>query len=340
MKKYILIAIIFSITLSCKENKDVEHKSTEPSYNIGLEQKLSVNKDYSIGDVRRYGVMPDQGIGVHPVTKNRILDELVNLANTGVELVFPEGYYKMHLDLAKANNATMVFNDAKFSGAILINGTKDNNIKNVTLKGKIGTYHGLSTRFINGLELDSIILLNDKSKNLAKFNNTGANFYVGSKNVECKYLQVDGTGSNLEVYRYNFAALAIHGKTPPPENLNFKNILINSSDTHGAFLSGKDIIISNIIIKSFGDGTSKYLNPINFTTKGEESQFSGIWLNDFNYSAIDNASINTSIKKSKIINALYLDKGNLKEESEIVKLKIIGDNKTIKLDKNTNVIQY
>lgn len=341
MNKLLYILIISLLFSSCKnetekksENKTIEQK--EESELSKLIETLTVDDKFNIEDVRRYGLMPDMAVGSHPKTGNKIVDEVISLAENGQKLNFPSGYYKTALNLSQKSNLNLNFEGAFFSGAIIIKGEKDNPSMNIKLKGKIGTYSTFSSSFIEDVTIDSLIIKNDKEKNISKIESSGCNIYSGTLSLYVDYIEIEGIGSESDQFRYTPAALMVHGKSPEPYDIFLKEVVIRSSDRHGAYLSGSSIDIEKLKIMSYGKGKISNLLPIAYTELGDEKKVTGLWLNNFNGSNIDNLEINSE-NSTQAVDAIYLDKGDANFVSNIIDIKLFGNKKEIRKNPATNV---
>ena len=311
MKKYILIAIILLITLSCKKNKDVEHKSTEPSYNTDLEQKLAINTKFVIGDVRRYGIMPDQGIGVHPVTKNKKTTEIVKLASSGLEIVFPKGYYKTSLILSKKGNIKMTFEDAEFSGTVQL---KDSSY-NVSFKGNLKSYSSFVFSNVHNITCDKLTLLDNKEKNISNLRPSGVNILGNSTEITINKVSVSGVGQS----KYVHAGFKIYGYPELPKYIKIKELSVLSSDVNGALIMGEEIYINKILIHNFGISEVNNLAKLSNLPKDfDKKNFVGLWLNKNKSSIYDYVEVNTINKQI----ALRLGSGSSEDPTVIMGLKL------------------
>lgn len=342
MNKYVCTALIIILTLGCKNEPKtqsddvVDSKKETNSVQDSLISKLTLDNTFGINDVRRYGVFPDQGIGTHPNTGNKKMDELLNLAEQGLNLSFPNGTYKTVLDLSNRKNVQLNFENAVFTGSILINGTSTNNVKNITLKGKLISYGSLSTSYTDKIKIDSLYIKNDKEQNISGLESSGCNIYAGTLSLYIDYLEIEGTGSDGDQYRYTPAALMIHGKSPAPYDILIRHARVVASDRHGAYLSGQFIDIETLNIQSFAQGRIDNMIPIAYTANGDEKKITGVWLNDFEDSKIDNLQIDTSTSP-RAIDAVYLDSGNATFPSLISNLELKGNNVKIRKVEATNV---
>ena len=228
------------------------------------------------------------------------------------------------------------FEKAAFIGAILINGTSEEKLKNINLTGTLLSYSSLSSKYNDGVSIDSLIIKNDKTINISNLYSTGCNIYTGTLSLRINYLEIEGIGSVGDQYRYTPAALMIHGKSPSPEDILIKNAYIKSSDRHGAYLSGKFIEINNLFISSVGLGEIENMPKIAYSKSGDEKEITAVWLNDFEDSNIGDLHINAS-SSPKLSYALFLDSGDVNFPSTVAKVHLTGKNNEVKRSPATNV---
>ena len=342
MKKYIFSTLIVVFALSCKsETKDTKEEPSEPKVETNSDQEaligqLTLDDTFDVNDVRRYGVVPDKGIGTHPTTGNKKMDELLNLAEQGVKLTFPKGIYTTVLNLSNRKDIELTFENAEFTGAIIINGKADDKARNITLNGDLASYSSLTTSFVDKVKIDRLTIKNDESLNISGHKSSGCNIYTGTMSLYINYLEIEGTGSDGDQYRYTPAALMIHGKSPAPNDILIKQAVIKSSDRHGAYLSGKLVEIEKLDIKSFAQGKIENMIPIAYTISGDEKKITGVWLNDFEDSRIEDLQIDTS-NSPRATDVIYLDSGDGTFPSIISKLELKGNNTTIRKAEAANV---
>jgi hypothetical protein len=338
MSKNIFLSIaICCFVLCCKDKKDVIKIDEVTQVDINeLIDRLTINSNFSVNDVRRYGLMPNQTLGNHPKTKTKIIDEVLNIAEQGQELKFPTGLYKTSLILSNRSNLKLNFDNASFSGSIIVNGTKEKPINHINLKGRLISYSSFSCSFVDDISIDSLIIKNNKDLNISKLESSGCNIYSGTTSLYIDYIEVFGTGSGQQEYRYTPASLMIHGSSPKPYDILLKDVIIYASDRHGAYLSGESIDIENLNINSFAQGTIETLQPIASTTIGDEKLYTGVWLNMFENSVINKLLINTETSPLAV-NTIYLDKGDNAFPSYVHKLEIKGKNGKTKIHPQSNV---
>ena len=342
MKKYFVILFI-SLFFSCKTDKKTEDSSKRDSKKEIFNDSLYVlNKNFKVGDVRRYGIYPDSTFGnIHPKTKISKFQTVLNIAeNHGVELFFPKGYYGRGLFLESKKNIKINFDNAEFN-TITISAARDSIIKkseNIRFKGTVISYGGLAITKAIDVLIDSVYIKTNLHKNVSR--SRGCHIYAGAENVTIKYLYVDDLGSGSKKYINNHAALAIDGYKNNPVNVQIKKVHIKSSDRHGAYITGSDHIIDELIIDKFGVGSSKHMSGMQDANNKieEHKEFKGLWVNRCYDSFIEKVTINTKDSKGKY--AIHFDEGDKNRPVTIGRLKILNPKKSIKskVEPKTGVI--
>ena len=303
MNKYNLFSllnllIILSLVLSCKESKKLQ--SNQKALTEGeklIEEKYVVNDSFSVGGVRRYGVVPNRAIITHPVSnKNCIQTALDHSEEIGIELFFPKGFYNSGLILDSRIGIKATFNKSEFSDVIHITNEGGKNSKNK---------RGLRSR--------------------------GCHIYTNTFNLNIGYLEIDDLGSD---HINNHAALAIDSYPHYPKEIKIDKAIINSSDRHGVYLMGFNHQIDTLIINDYGQGSKTNMSLMQGVAQGEELDFTGIWFNECYNTKIDYLEVNqTSFEKGDIdVNFDIGDKNypitinQLKHKFSIVRNRFSGDN--------------
>lgn len=309
MKKHTLITVVLLIILSCKKEENID--STKNNYNIELEQKLSINKDYAIGDVRRYGVNPNEGIGVHPITQNKKITEILRLASSGLEIVFPKGYYKTSLILSEINNVKMKFEDAEFSGSIQL---KDS-CYNIDFKGGLKSYSSFLFKDVHNITCNQLTVLDNKEKNISELRPSGVSILGNSSEISIDEIIVNGVGES----KYTHAGLKIYGYPELPKYIKIKELSVLSSDVNGVLIMGEEIYIDKMFISDFGKSEANNLAKLSNLPKDfNEKNFVGLWLNK-NVSSVYSYVEVQSTKKQI---ALRLGPGSFGDPTVISSLKL------------------
>jgi hypothetical protein len=342
MKNILIFAIPFLLLISCKnegesENILVENTTNQPKVN--LEHKYVVNDSFKIGDVRRYGIKIGGNDKKHPFTKKSTIESILEMASeTETELFFPEGYYNFSLIIKGLSNVTIKSQNAEFSGPIYI--IDDENKKkssDITIKGHIKTYYKLFLRNSQDIEIDSITIESNPTKNSSKIAAMGCDIYSGVKYVYIKNLIIKGLGDSEKYHGLTRAALQVHGWNNNPEEVLIDNVEIESS-RHGIYLTGVNNTINRIKINAFGTGKIEEVRDLEDSNKGETQMITGFWINRCNNCNINNLIINTKNSKGKY--AVWLDGGAIAKQSIIEKIELVGGNKKLDVfaEEDTNVV--
>ncbi len=339
MKKITFLTAILLLTTSCNkaENKPKNAHSNKAETVLFNDKDYVLNSDFPVGDVRRYGVFPDSSYAsIHPFTKEPKITTVLNLCEQqGIEMFFPKGYYGTALILDSRKNMTLKFDEAEFD-IIHITHNSESKIgpENITLKGRVITYDRLGITEALNINIDTVYIKTDKTKNLRKLRSRGCHIYHGCKNISIKYLEIDDFGSGNVDYQHNHAALAIDGWKNNPVNVQIKKVYIKSTDRHGVYITGTDHIIDEIVIDKFGMGSSDGMSPMQDAAAGEEKDFKAVWINRCYDSFIERLIINEKESKGKY--TAHFDEGNASRPFTIGYFKVINDNPQIEILKNDN----
>lgn len=341
MKTKVLIILVLCF-FSCKEEKQSkEMKSLEVETNkknSDEELKYVLNDTFKIGDVRRYGIMPNKSIGKHPVTQKNSLETLLDLAEKiSLDITFPEGNYPIHLLIRGRENINIHFDNATIGGYVQITEKEDKISNNIKFTGILNIYDLLIVRNAVDTEMEIVSLLSDESKNTFKSRNKGVRIYGGVEKLEIKELNIEDLGSGKdEAYQRVHAALLV---VESPKELTIDKLHIKSSDRHGVYLTGSDHIIKNIIIDKFGIGEIDNMSYMpDLIDKENTKKIVGVWLSRCNYSIIGNIVINTKNSKGKY--ALRLDNGNVSMPTIIESVVLKGGDTKLPIyaEETTNVV--
>lgn len=334
MKPFFFLIFILVFFSSCTKAK----KETKPVIQLN-ESEFVLDNSFKIGDTRRYGVFPNMIIGSHPKTKTNKMDVILDLAESGIPIVFEKGLYKTNLILKGRQHINMRFNDAQFTGQIQIIENENNNPSSyINLKGKLTTYNKFFTRHSSHITLDSLIVATDTLKNDFGKRSLGCSIYAGTKYLSAKYLRIEDLGSGDVYYTYSLAALQIHGWNNNPEHISLNEVLIEKSDRHGAYITGSNHKINNITIKKVGLGSLEFNNGLEDADVSEINAFTALWINKCKNSTIDKVSIDC--KNSKALYTVNFDEGLSNEPTIINYLTIQNASNSIPMLPNdlTNIV--
>lgn len=335
---YKIIFVLFLIS-SCKEKQEKNETSDKDLINLSFDENSYVtNLNFAIGDVRRYGLTASTVLKIHPKTNKTFLETILDIAEESkIEMVFAPEFYKTNLKLNERKNIKLKFNDSKFNSLRLIKRDSINFPENIKLSGKLSVYGNLGITGAENIVIDSIILISDKQKNLWGKRNTGAHFYLGCENIKLKYIEVQDLGSGESHYKNAHAAIVIDGAGNNPKNICIDKAHVKSTDRHGVYITGTDNYIKELIIDKFGEGDSNFMSGMQDAVKGEEKEFTGLWINKCYDCAFDKVTINEKESKGKY--TAFFDAGDKTKPTLIGEMIILNDNKAIgiKRDDNTAV---
>lgn len=332
----LLISILFLALffVACKNTKNENPNSPlSPTTNIDFkENNYVIHKEHIVGDSRRYGIFPNKKIN------KTYLYNILTLAENGIPIKFSKGFYNTNLILKGRKNIKLFFDDAEFSGQIQIIDDKNKIQSNsITFKGKLTTYNKFFSRNSSKIKIDTLIIASDTLKNKFKKRSLGCNIYAGTTNLEIKKLIVKDLGSGDSYYTYSMAALQIHGWNNNPENVVINEAIIEKSDRHGVYITGKNHVINNLIIKDVGLGTTVFNNGLEDAHKNEIHTISSLWINRCDNSFFKNVKIFCNNSNAQY--SVNFDEGIPSEPTIIDSLSIYNcTNQKMFPNKLTNII--
>ncbi|TNJ47045.1 hypothetical protein KFZ70_05445 [Tamlana fucoidanivorans] len=289
MKIKFSLVIVFLLSFSCNEKKS-ERKNIDIKE---IDSLYTIDSTYAINDIRRYGVFPGRSIGIHPKLKKDKLEILLDVAESGVNLVFPEGNYSRALNIINRRQIELNLNNVTFNGAIVIK-----NCENVKLLGNVTSFTQLYIRESVDITLDKLVLKSDVNKNTNGNRNFGCSIHAGTKRLSVNKIVVEDLASSPDL-KYVKAAVIIHGHNNEPQNIKLDSVIIKSSDRHGLYLTGNEIDLGYVSISNFGLGTSEGMDPMEGGIEGEQYDFSGLWVKNAFDSEISKVVIDINGSKGK-----------------------------------------
>ncbi len=331
MKQQFFYIILICLYFSCQE------KSSKEVFNATINNEISdsnyvINHSFPKGDIRRYGLLPETDAISNFKSSKNALENILNLAEQGLEIIFPKGHYKTGMIIKGKKNLNFYFDDASFSGQIqIIDGLDNVPSQNINFKGKLVTYSKFFTRNSQNITIEDLLIKTDTTKNSNNKESLGCSIYAGSKHITIDSLIIDGLGSQSKYYQHSAAALQLHGWNNNPEHVTINYLEIKSSDRHGAYITGNNHVFNTIKIEKFGTGSNKNIFPLGDAKDDEVKTFSGFWINRCNDCEFNNVEINTNNSLGDY--SLKLDEGQAYNPSFIYNLKLIeGKNKLPILD--------
>lgn len=311
LKYFILIVCIIICSVSCKKNSNLNRKA-ESTHKIN-DSIYVLYPEYKVADCRRYGVFPDSASinAIHPKTNVSRIQSLLDFAEKfNVEVYFEKGYYKSNLIIDSRKNLNLRFNNSEFN-LLHIKSEKGDTSSNIKIKGKLILYDRLGTYNSHNIEIDSVIIKTDVKKNLRHAKSRGCHIYKKTDTLSIKYLEIQDLASEGEIYKNNHAALAIDGLRENPTHISINEVVIKSSDRHGAYITGSNNRFNSIIINKYAQGTSKGMSGMQDSDKGEEVKFTGLWINRCHDCQFDYVKIISKYSDIRKYSPLKLDEGNI-----------------------------
>ncbi len=289
---------------------------------VTLDSLYTLNDNYPVNDVRRYGVIPSNEVGLHPKLKKNKLDVILDLAESGYELVFPEGYYNHSLKINGRENVKLKFNNSAFSGVVEVR-----NSNNINLLGDLISYVKFYTKESSNVNLDNLYLKSNTALSGNKKRNLGCSIHSGSEKVNIKKIVIEELASGKELGNVK-AAFICHGHNNEPQNINVDTLIVKSSDRHGVYLTGSKLSFNYISIDKFGLGERKDTNPMEGGIQGEQFLFSGLWIKNSFDSSIGKVVINN--KNSEGVYSINFDVGEFFRPTKIDSIFLIDNDTDIK----------
>ncbi len=332
MNRVILYIIFISSFNACLEKQDNKISNPEIKVNID-DSKYIINKSFPKGDVRRYGIFPNQEVN------QKTFNNIIEFAENGLTITFPEGLYKTGMILKGGKNLNFYFDDASFSGQIqIVEGLDKVPSQNINFKGKLTTYSKFFTRNSQNITIESLVIKTDTTKNSSNKESLGCSIYAGSKHITIDSLIIDGLGSKSKYYQHSAAALQLHGWNNNPENVTVNYLEIKSSDRHGAYITGNNHVFNTVKIEKFGTGSNQNIFPLGDAKDDEVKTFSGLWINKCNDCEFNSVEVNTNNSLGDY--SLKLDEGQAYNPSFIYNLKLIESKNKLPIldDYLTNIL--
>lgn len=329
--------IIFStiIFFGCQNRKntefpDVKSKKDDISFNDSL---FVENPQFKKGDIRRYGIFPNQ-----PISQEK-LKKILNLAQNGLKIKIPQGIYNTNLVIEGLKDISISCDDVVITGALQITDLNNNRSSNISIKGSITILDKVFIRKSSNLYFDTLVVKTDTAQNMYKKMNRGVSIYAGSNNVNFKNLEISGTGGNEdEFYKYTAAALQVHGWDNNPEFITIDKLVVKNVQRTAVYLTGNGHLIKKAIVINYAQhGKKTNMFGLDDAKPGSEKEFSGVWLNKCNNCDIDSLEISNNFQKPY---SLKLGIGIYSEPAVINNLSLKGKAKQAPIEDNllTNVL--
>jgi len=325
---YLLFSLI--LCLSCVDSKEIINiVPPEETLNVD-DSEFIIHQTFTKGDVRRYGVFPEQTISTNDF-KN-----VLSLANQGLPIYFPAGYYNTSISLENTSNVTIKFDEVILAGHLQIT----NNSERIKINGSVTILDKLFIVQSRDISFEKVIVKSNQTQNIYEQKNRGVSIYAGSKNIKFDSLFISDTGATRDdFFKHTAASLQIHGWNDNPKNIQINKLEINNAGRTALYLTGQNHKLNNIKISNFGLGSNENMFGLDDAKTGEETVFSALWINKCNNCEIDSLDI-YSAAPNKRGYSLRLDEGKYHEPTFINNIRMSGTAKQLPIfdDQLTNIL--
>lgn len=292
-----------------------------------------VYSQYAYGDVRRYGIFPETKVS------QENLENLLDLAERGVPLTVPSGYYPIGLRLVGKENISIRFENVILGGPLDIIEAENLRSSRIALTGNLSLLDRIFIRHSGNISIDSLVVYSNTEKNIYGKKNRGVSIYAGSRNIDINYLEVIDTGGEPDRhYQYSAAAVQIYGWNHNPQNVHIPTLKIKDAGRSGLYITGIGHRIEKLEVLGYGTGSSSELARLEDAPEGTEASYAGIWINKCDNCEFD--SVRIANKASIDIFDLRLGPGEAFKPAIINSILTEGDPDRLKLQDSelTNVI--
>lgn len=331
--KHICLVLSLILCLSCVDTKEtIDIVNPTENHNVN-DKEYIIDNTHAKGDVRRYGVFPNQDVS------EKHLSNILYLANQGLPIYFPQGYYNTSIALKKALNVSLQFDGVTLGGGFQIINETDQESQFIKITGTLTILDKLFIRQSNNISFDNVFLISDTIQNIYKQKNRGVSIYAGSKNIKFNTLTIIDTGGDpTEFFKLTAASLQVHGWKNNPENILINQLNIDNASRTALYLTGNNHQINKANVSNFGLGSNENMFGVDDASPGEEKEFSAVWINRCNSCEIDSLAINNANNRGQY--SLRLDEGKYHEPTFINNIRINNNAKElpIKDHKLTNIL--
>jgi hypothetical protein len=328
-----LWAFVLLVIAACKvETRESEICLPKPSDNLDDKAYIK-NMNFPYGDVRRYGIFPET------LVPQKELQKLLRLAQQGVPLLFPSGYYPINLRMEGATDISIQFENVELGGELVIIELENRSSSRIALKGRLKVLDRVFMRHSGDILLDTLLIHSDEKRNIHGNKNRGLSIYAGSRNIGIDYLEVfDTGGESTKYYQYVAAAVQLHGWNNNPRNVRIRELRIRNTGRSGLYLTGYGHRIEMVEVLGFGSGSNKQVAGLDDAPPGSTGSFSGVWLNKCENCDIDTVRISNHSSKDQV--HLRLGPGEAFKPAIIHNLLLSARTSKIKIEDSelTNVI--
>ncbi|MBQ4820086.1 hypothetical protein [Aquimarina sp. MMG016] len=334
MYRITIIILILGILGSCRKDKPATQEILDPITNPDIDDTFLVSDSrYKKGDIRRYGIYPNQK------NEPKVVQQVITLAESGLPIFFPKGYYPMSLVIKGQSNIQLHFDDVIIGGGLQIIDFKKKPSTKIAIKGKLTVLDKIFIKRSNNISFDTLVVMTDTLKNINRRSNRGVSIYSGSEILKFEHLEIKDTGGKEDsYYKHTASALQIHGWNHNPKHIYIKNLHIDNADRTALYITGSNHKLERVNIENFGLGTNRNMFQLEDAAPGEEMEFAGVWINRCNNCEFDFVTINDQYKRARY--SLKLDEGKYAEPTFIYNLEIKGMAKELSIldDELTNIL--
>lgn len=291
-----LIILITIILFGCQKRKEAaDFPDTKPNKDdISFNDSLLVEySQFKIGDIRRYGIFPNQ-----PIIQEK-LKRILKLAQNGFKIKFPKGVYNTNLVIEGLKDISIICDDVVITGVLQITDLNNNRSSNISINGSITILDKVFIRKSSNIVFDTLVVKTDTLQNRYHKMNRGVSIYTGSKNIKIKTLKIfDTGGSKDDYYKYSAAAFQVHGWNNNPEFITIDNLMVENAQRTAVYLTGNGHEIKKAIIENYAvNGDNANMFGLEDAKPGSEKDFAGVWLNKCNNCEIDSLEISNNYQK-------------------------------------------
>lgn len=154
-----ILSLSITMLFSCSK---IENKSIKlPKINSHInDSKFVLDSAYPKGDVRRYGIVSNE-----PISQKK-LSQVIKIANLGIPITFPKGYYKTNIVLKGITDAQFTFNNVTIAGFLKIINKDSVESQRINIRGNL---HILDKLFIKNsahISFNKIQVITDTLRNI------------------------------------------------------------------------------------------------------------------------------------------------------------------------------
>lgn len=209
---------------------------------------------YRVGDLRRYGVQPD-----NPVSAHRLQSAFRSAAACAVILDVPAGFYDTDWEITESHLSARFAPGVEISGIFHVmgpleseGGVKCEPIQDVQLIGPVTLYDRLGIINAMGVSVGDVLMKSDRSKNRLGSAGRGVHLYWGARHVSIASVTVEDTAPQSERPEVH-AAVAIDGHFLRPEHISIGRIDVLRSQAHGVYIMGRAHSLPSVHVGAFGE---------------------------------------------------------------------------------------